>query len=62
MKHYILIDNETKQVVLSLRAKCAQDFKKAVETWAAQPWANADGKPSKVDWSLYSIAELIETN
>lgn len=59
MKRYILIDNETKQVVLSLPAKNVQSFKKAVENWAAQPWANADGLPSKIDWSAYSIAELI---
>ena len=59
MKDYLMIYNETKHVVLSLPAKNVQSFKKAVENWAAQPWANADGKPSKVDWSLYSIAELI---
>ena len=62
MKDYLMIYNKTKKVVLSLPAKNVQSFKKAVETWSAQPWANADGKPSKVDWSLYSIAELIETN
>lgn len=62
MKKYILINNETRVVCFVMSAENVQDFKNKVDNWATQPWANADGKPSKVDWSLYSIAELIETN
>ena len=60
MKHFLMIYNETKQVVLSLPAKNVQDFKNKVDNWAAQPWANADGKPSKIDWSAHSIALLLK--
>lgn len=60
MKKYILINNETREVCFVMSAENVKDLKNKVDNWAAQPWANADGKPPKIDWSAHSIALLLK--